>query len=90
MRSAGMNVVEVEGATGFADTNYRGKVAAALDELERADAVFVHAGAAEEISLKGNLDDKVLAIGESYDSANDYGAVLQMKFRTVGIRRKPE
>jgi len=66
-RSAGMNVVEVEGATGFADTNYRGKVAAVLDELERADAVFVHAGAAEEISLKGNLDDKVLAI-EDIDS----------------------
>lgn len=61
-RSAGMNVVEVDGATGFADTHYAGKVSAALEELKNTDVVFVHVGAAEEVSLKGNLDDKILAI----------------------------
>ena len=66
-RSAGMNVVSVAGASGFANTNYRGKVAAALKELNSADVVYLHVGAAEEISLKGNLDDKVLAI-EDFDS----------------------
>ncbi len=61
-RSAGMNVVEVDGATGFADTNYAGKVKAALGELDHADVVYVHVGGAEEVSLKGSLDDKILTI----------------------------
>jgi len=66
-RSAGMKVVSVAGATGFANTNYPGKVAAALKELNSADVVYLHVGAAEEFSLRGNLDDKVLAI-EDFDS----------------------
>ena len=63
----GMNVVNIEGATGFCDTNYSAKVSATLKELETKDVVFLHISAGEEVSLKGNLDDKVLMI-EDFDT----------------------
>jgi 2,3-bisphosphoglycerate-independent phosphoglycerate mutase len=63
----GMNVVDIEGATGFCDTNYSAKVSATLKELETKDVVFLHISAGEEVSLKGNLDDKVLMI-EDFDT----------------------
>jgi 2,3-bisphosphoglycerate-independent phosphoglycerate mutase len=61
-RAAGMNTVSVEGATGFAETNYRGKVEAALSELEHQDVVYLNVAGTEEVSLKGNIDDKILVI----------------------------
>ena len=63
----GMNVVEVEGATGFSDTNYSAKVSAVLKELESKDVVFLHIAAGEEVSLKGDIDDKILMI-EDFDA----------------------
>ena len=63
----GMNVVDVDGATGFLDTNYSAKVSATLKELESKDVVFLHISAGEEVSLKGDIDDKVLAI-EDFDT----------------------
>ena len=63
----GMNVVEVEGATGFSDTNYSAKVSAVLKELESKDVVFLHISAGEEVSLKGDIDDKILMI-EDFDA----------------------
>lgn len=63
----GMNVVEVEGATGFSDTNYSAKVSATLKELENKDVVFLHISAGEEVSLKGAIDDKILMI-EDFDA----------------------
>jgi len=61
-RAAGMNTVSVEGVTGFAETNYQGKVEAALSELEHRDVVYLNVAGAEEVSLKGNIDDKILVI----------------------------
>lgn len=63
----GMDVVDVEGATGFSDTNYSAKVSATLKELESKDVVFLHISAGEEVSLKGNIDDKILMI-EDFDT----------------------
>ena len=63
----GMDVVEVEGATGFCDTNYSAKVSAVLKELESKDVVFLHISAGEEVSLKGDVDDKILMI-EDFDA----------------------
>jgi len=60
-RFAGMEVLEVEGATGWIDTNYEGKVAAALDALGRHDYVFLHVEATDEAGHKGSVEDKVLA-----------------------------
>ncbi len=38
-----------------------------LEELEKNDVVFLHISAGEEVSLKGSVDDKILAI-EDFDS----------------------
>ncbi len=47
--SAKMSVPEVEGATGYIDTNFEGKANAALDELKNgSDLVYIHIEAPEE------------------------------------------
>ncbi len=61
-RCTGMEVLEVPGATGFLDTNYEGKVAAALQALERHDLVYIHIEAIDECSHLGNLEYKLKAI----------------------------
>lgn len=64
--SAGIKTVHVEGATGGLDTNYKGKVAAALKELDEQDVVYLHIAAAEDISLMGDIDGKIKAL-ENFD-----------------------
>ena len=64
---AGMEVLEVEGATGYLDTNYQGKVDAALDSLKRHDLVFVHVEAPDETGHQGLLKEKIQAV-EDFDS----------------------
>ena len=64
---AGIEALEIKGATGFYNTNYSNKVKATLEELEKKDVVFLHISAGEEVSLKGSIDDKILAI-EDFDS----------------------
>ena len=66
-KAAKMDVVLVEGATGFSETNYEGKVEAAIRELQNQDIVYLNIVGAEEVSLKGNIDDKILTI-EDIDS----------------------
>ena len=61
-KAAGMTVVEVPGATGFIDTNYEGKVAAALKALEDHDFVYIHVEAIDECSHMGDLALKMRAI----------------------------
>jgi 2,3-bisphosphoglycerate-independent phosphoglycerate mutase len=56
----------VEGATGYIDTNYQGKVAAALSALEQGNFVFLHVEAPDEASHTGSVEKKVQAI-ESFD-----------------------
>jgi 2,3-bisphosphoglycerate-independent phosphoglycerate mutase len=64
---AGLDVLEVPGATGYLDTNYAGKVEAALTALDRVDFVFVHVEAPDETSHEGRIDLKIRAI-EEFDS----------------------
>lgn len=62
-RLAGMNVCEVEGATGYIDTNYTGKMQAALDELKNGqDYVYIHVEAPDECGHRGETANKVKAI----------------------------
>jgi 2,3-bisphosphoglycerate-independent phosphoglycerate mutase len=61
-RAAGMEVIEVPGATGLLDTNYQGKVDAALKFLETGDFVFVHLEGPDECGHAGNAADKTEAI----------------------------
>jgi len=60
----GMDVIDVQGATGFIDTNYRGKLAAALRALEDHDLVYLHVEAVDECSHLGDLQLKLKAIGD--------------------------
>lgn len=60
---AGLSVIEVEGATGNIDTNYSGKVNAALKALkEGKDFVYLHIEAPDECSHRFEIDNKVKAI----------------------------
>lgn len=65
-RCAGLEVINVPGATGYIDTNYQGKAEAALAALERHDFVYVHVEAPDEASHSGNLQHKLQAI-EDFD-----------------------
>ena len=60
----GMEVIEVEGATGSLDTNYTGKAIAAVQALtdRENDFVYVHIEAPDEMGHQGNADHKVQAI----------------------------
>jgi len=61
-RSMGMDVVEVEGATGDLDTNYTGKGEAAAEALGEYDIVFCHVEAPDEASHRGEEEAKIEAI----------------------------
>ena len=64
---AGLDPILVPGATGFLDTNYAGKVAAALAALKDKDLVFVHVEAPDEAGHSGELKLKLQAI-EDFDA----------------------
>lgn len=59
---AGLDVIKVPRATGLADTNYEGKVQAALTALYNQDFVFVHFEASDEAGHDGNLALKLRTI----------------------------
>lgn len=59
---AGLKVCNVEGATGYIDTNYEGKARMALDVLNFVDFVFVHLEAPDEMGHEGNAEGKIRAI----------------------------
>lgn len=59
---AGLEIVNVEGATGLANTNYEGKAQAAIEALQHDDFVFVHVEATDEAGHDGDLELKLRAI----------------------------
>jgi len=65
--ASGMEVIDVEGATGLLETNYEGKVDAALDYLKDNDFVFVHLEGPDECGHGGDANEKVEAISR-FDS----------------------
>ncbi len=74
-RYAGLEVIDVPGATGNIDTNYQGKVDAALEALKSRDFVYLHIEAPDEAGHEGEIDLKVRAI-ELFDE-KVVGPVLQ-------------
>ena len=63
---AGMDVVEVPGATGFYDTNYENKADYALRALEDHDFVLLHVEAPDEASHAGDVKLKIKTV-EDFD-----------------------
>ena len=59
---AGMDVINVEGATGNYKTNYEGKAEATLKALEKYDYVYLHVEAADEAGHDGDIDLKIKVI----------------------------
>lgn len=82
---AGLEVINVPGATGYIDTNYKGKADAALAALEIKEFVCVHVEAPDEAGHNGNLKDKLQAI-EDFDK-KIVGPILKgiAKFREYTV-----
>ncbi|MEI8138895.1 MAG: cofactor-independent phosphoglycerate mutase [bacterium] len=66
-RCLGLDVVPVPGATGYIDTNYEGKAAAAVEAIKTHDFVYLHLEAIDEVSHEQNLALKIKAI-EDFDA----------------------
>ncbi|MEC8941515.1 MAG: 2,3-bisphosphoglycerate-independent phosphoglycerate mutase [Verrucomicrobiota bacterium] len=61
---AGAEVITVDGATGSYDTNYKGKLVAALEALEKHDVVLLHIAAANEACHETDIYRKISTIEE--------------------------
>jgi 2,3-bisphosphoglycerate-independent phosphoglycerate mutase len=72
---AGLEVLEVPGATGYFDTNYDGKAEYALKGLKEKDFVYVHVEAPDEAGHMGDLRLKIEMI-ETFDE-KIVGAILK-------------
>ena len=91
---AQMQIVKVEGATGFLDTNYMGKAKAAVDTLKGdVDFLYMHVEATDEAGHMGSIEEKIKAI-ENLDKAVGYildnfdGTVLLMPDHPTPIVKK--
>ncbi len=62
----GLEVIKVPGATGYYDTNYKGKAEHAIEALKKDDFVFVHVEATDEAGHNGDLRMKISCI-EKFD-----------------------
>ena len=81
---AGLRSIDVPGATGLYDTNYEGKVAAAIEALKTDDFVYLHIEASDEAGHEGDaqlkkttveyLDRRVLR--PLLDAAESFGEPL--------------
>lgn len=79
-RYAGLRRIDVPGATGLYDTDYEGKVRAALDALRTDDFVYLHIEASDEAGHEGDitlkrqtiedLDSRV--VGPIYEAVKDW------------------
>ena len=57
-RALGMDLIKVNGATGFINTNLKGKISAGVKALKKYDFVFLHIKAADNLAEDGNFQGK--------------------------------
>ncbi len=77
----GWDVLEVEGATGYVETNYAGKGQRAIEAIDDYDLVFVHIEAPDEAGHNADSDGKIRAL-EQIDK-HIVGPVME-KLKTQG------
>lgn len=65
-RIVGLEIISVPGATGYYDTNYKGKGEYAVRSLNDHDFVYVHVEATDEAGHNGDAQEKIRAI-ENFD-----------------------
>ncbi|WP_456324591.1 cofactor-independent phosphoglycerate mutase [Desulfonauticus submarinus] len=65
-QAANLEVIEVKGATGLVNTNYQGKLEAAINFLKTGDFLFLHLEGPDEAGHIGSIRDKIQAI-EKFD-----------------------
>ena len=65
-RIAGLEIIDVPGATGYYDTNYKGKGEYALSSIKERDFVLVHVESPDEAGHTGDIENKIKAI-ENFD-----------------------
>ena len=86
---AGLEVIDVPGATGYIDTNFRGKAEYALEALKTKDFVLIHVEAPDEAGHNGSVPDKVRSI-ERID-AEMLGPILELaKSGELGVLVLPD
>ncbi|MFC1693381.1 cofactor-independent phosphoglycerate mutase [Candidatus Latescibacterota bacterium] len=78
--AAGLKPVFVPGATGYIDTNFRGKADAAIEMLENRDFIYVHVEAPDEAAHNGDIKMKIKAI-EDFDREVVGSIIKEMKTR---------
>ncbi len=83
-RLSGLNVINVVGATGYYDTDYKAKARAAVKSLADNDFVFVHVEAPDEAGHNGDLREKITAI-ERFDQLV-VGTILEHFKKKTGFR----
>jgi len=83
-RLAGLDVIEVPGANGYYDTNYKGKAKYALDSLKTRDFVYVHVEATDEAGHNGDAQAK-LKCCEHFDH-DIVGPILKYAEKSKNVR----
>jgi 2,3-bisphosphoglycerate-independent phosphoglycerate mutase len=61
-RIIGLKVLDIEGATGYYDTNYQGKAEAGIKALEEVDFIFIHIEATDEAGHNKDLRMKITCL----------------------------
>ncbi len=61
---AGLDIINVPGATGYLDTDFSAKARFALSSLKEHDFVLVHVEAPDEAGHMGNIEAKIKAISD--------------------------
>ncbi len=82
---AGLDTPRVPGATGWIDTNYAGKVEAAMEALKSQDFAYIHVEAPDECGHVGDARLKTEAI-EAFDGQVVGPAFLEMERRGIPYR----
>lgn len=88
--TVGFQIINVPGATGYLDTNYEGKAAAAIEALDGVDLIYLHVEAPDEAGHSGSLENKIRAL-EDFDS-KVVGPVIEGlgKFRDFSVLLLPD